>query len=203
MLLPVVLAVLAAAPASPLPRAGHFGAGFNVEPLALGSVQAHSAGGTAVGVSLQTALQFDLGPRWALRLPLDLGVGGSRPANFAELGISPGLLYRWRDDADQRWVPYLGAGLRLGAVGAGRRLLGQPLVMTQQLRSMDWDSDGDGADDPNFESMARASPELWAGVEWRPSRWFALTVSGAYLYTRLMGTGVHVLHERVGLRLSL
>jgi hypothetical protein len=155
----------------------------------------------AVGVSLLTALQVDLGSRWALRLPLELGVGGLEDSTFAELGITPGLLYRWRDDADQRWVPYFGGGLRLGVVGAGRGLLGLPLVTVQAL---DLDFDGhDGGSDPNLESSVGAFPEVWAGVEWHPNRWFALNLGGSYTYMRLLSTNVHVLHERVGVRFSL
>jgi hypothetical protein len=65
------------------------------------------------------------------------------------------------------------------------------------------DFDGGGDSDPDLESVGRVAPELWVGIEWHASRWFALNVGGAYLYTRILGTGVHVLHERVGIRLSL
>ncbi|RKH88610.1 hypothetical protein D7Y21_13970 [Corallococcus sp. AB045] len=157
----------------------------------------------AVGISLQAAFQVDLGARWAFRLPLEAGVGGSGDSTFSELGLTPGLLYRWRSDAAQRWVPYLGAGLKLGAAGAGRAFLGLPLVTTVQSLDFDFD-DGDGdSDDPNFESRLGAFPEVWAGVEWHPNRWFSLNVAAAYTYVRLLGTNVHLLHERVGVRFSL
>lgn len=202
-LAPLLVAVLASTPpAGDLPRSGYFGAGFSLEPLALGPAQAFSGGGAAVGVSFQAAIQVDLGTRWALRLPLELGVGGTGDATFAELGFTPGVLYRWRDDADQRWVPYLGGGLKLGAAGAGRDLLGLPLVTVQAL-DIDIDHHHGGESDPNLESRVGAFPELWAGVEWHPNRWFSLNLGGAYTYVRVAGTNVHLLHERVGLRFSL
>jgi hypothetical protein len=213
MLLPLLLSALASAapaaqPAQPLPRAGHFGSGVSLEPLSLGAFQAKGQGATTSGLSMQAALQIDLGPRWAFRLPLDLSAGGEDPRQFTELGVTPGLLYRWRSDADQTWVPYLGAGLRLGGVGAGRGLLGQPLLLAQaRVHAMGFDGgdfdDGDGADDPNLETKVHAAPELWLGVAWQPARWFALTLGGSYLYTRMMGSSIHVFHERVGLRFSL
>ncbi|MHA7630570.1 hypothetical protein [Corallococcus sp. M7] len=169
----------------------------------MGPVQAFSGGRVAVGISLQAALQIDLGSRWAFRLPLEAGVGGSGDSTFSELGITPGLLYRWRSDADQRWVPYLGAGLKLGAAGAGREFLGLPLVTTVQSLDLDFDDDDGDSDDPNFESRLGAFPEVWAGVEWHPNRWFSLNVQAAYTYVRVLGTSVHLLHERVGVRFSL
>ncbi|MBF5041891.1 hypothetical protein FGE12_05770 [Aggregicoccus sp. 17bor-14] len=213
MLLPLLLTTLAAAtpPAelpAPLPRSGHFGTGISLEPLSIGAFQAKGLGGSTSGLSLQAALQLDLGAHWAFRLPLDLSAGGSDPMQFTELGITPGLLYRWRSDADQHWVPFLGAGLRLGGVGAGRGLLGQPLVTAQGLRQAqgfhhDGDFGGGGDDDPNLETKGHVAPELWMGLAWQPTRWFAVTLSGSYLYTRMLGTNVHLLHERVGLRFSL
>jgi hypothetical protein len=111
-------------PEKELPEAGQFGGGFNLEPLSLGSAQAFTARGSAGGLSLQAALQFDLGPRWALRLPVDLSAGGSQRDSFGEFGVTPGLLYRWRDSAEQTWVPYVGGGVRLGLVGVGTDLMG-------------------------------------------------------------------------------
>ncbi|WP_208729959.1 hypothetical protein [Corallococcus exercitus] len=146
---------------------------------------------------------MDLGARWAFRLPLEVGVGGSGDSTFSEVGVTPGLLYRWRDDAAQRWVPYFGGGLKLGAAGAGREFLGLPLVTTVQSLDLDFDDDGDGESDPNFESRLGVFPEVWAGVEWHPNRWFALNLGAAYTYVRLLGTNVHLLHERVGVRFSL
>ncbi|MBN8467490.1 hypothetical protein JYJ95_13290 [Corallococcus exiguus] len=186
-----------------MPRSGYFGAGVSLEPLSLGPVQAFSGGRVAVGITLQAAFQVDLGARWAFRLPLEVGVGGSGDSTFSELGVTPGLLYRWRHDADQRWVPYLGAGLKLGAAGAGREFLGLPLVTTVQSLDLDFDDDDGDSDDPNFESRLGAFPEVWAGVEWHPNRWFSLNVAAAYTYVRLLGTNVHLLHERVGVRFSL
>ncbi|RKH42930.1 hypothetical protein D7Y23_30280 [Corallococcus sp. AB050B] len=188
-----------------MPRSGRFGAGISLEPISLGPIQAFSGGRTAVGISLQAAFQVDLGARWAFRLPLEVGYGGSGDATFSELGVTPGLLYRWRSDADQRWVPYLGAGLKLGAVGAGREFLGFPLITSVQSLDLDFDDfdDDDGESDPNLESRLGAFPEVWAGVEWHPNRLFSLNLGVAYTYVRILGTNVHLLHERVGVRFSL
>ncbi|NRD47224.1 hypothetical protein [Corallococcus exiguus] len=203
-LIPLLVVLLGStATAGDVPRSGYFGAGVNLEPLSLGPVQAFSGGRVAVGISLQAAFQVDLGSRWAFRLPLEVGVGGSGDSTFSELGVTPGLLYRWRRDADQRWVPYLGAGLKLGAAGAGREFLGLPLVTTVQSLDLDFDDDDGDSDDPNFESRLGAFPEVWAGMEWHPNRWFALNLGVAYTYVRLLGTNVHLLHERVGVRFSL
>ncbi|NPD28918.1 hypothetical protein [Corallococcus exiguus] len=91
--------------------------------------------------------------------------------------------------------------MKLGAAGAGREFLGLPLITTVQ--SLDFD-DGDGdSDDPNFESRLGAFPEVWAGVEWHRDRWFSLNVQAAHTYVRVLGTSVHLLHERVGVRFSL
>ncbi len=201
-LLPLLVILASAPPTGGVPRAGYFGAGINLEPLALGPVQAFSGGGAAIGVSFQTALQVDVGPRWAFRLPLELGGGGSGNSTFAELGLTPGLLHRWRDDADQEWVPYLGGGFKLGVAVANRELLGLPLI-TQALDIHLHHHHSGSSSDPNNEGRLGGFPEVWAGVEWHPSRWFALNLGGAYTYVRLAGTNVHLLHERVGLRFSL
>jgi hypothetical protein len=207
-LLPLLLVLASTPPPDHLPRSGYFGAGVNLEPLAMGPMQAISGGGAAVGLTIQGAIQVDVGPRWALRLPLELGAGGSGDSTFAELALTPGVLYRWRDDADQRWVPYFGGGFKLGLAGANRGLLGLPLVTSEALDTQALDihfhhHDGDSSSDPNDVSRLGAFPELWAGLEWHPTRWFALNLGGAYTYVRLAGTNVHLLHERVGLRFSL
>ena len=87
--IPLLVVVLAStATAGDVPRSGYFGAGVNLEPLSLGPVQAFSGGRVAVGISLQAALQVDLGSRWAFRLPLEAGVGGSGDSTFSELGVT-------------------------------------------------------------------------------------------------------------------
>jgi hypothetical protein len=205
-LLPLLTLLAAATPEGTtegtLPRSGYFGAGFNLEPLSIGPMEAISGGGVAGGVIFQAAIQLDLGPRWALRFPLELGVGGAGDSSFAEAGFTPGVLYRWRDDADQRWVPYFGGGIKLGVVGAGRELIGAPLVNSVQALDIHF-HDGHSSSNPNVETNVGAFPELWAGIEWHPTRWFSLNLGGAYTYTRVLGTNVHLLHQRVGMRFSL
>lgn len=202
VLLPVLLILAAVPEPGVVPRAGYFGAGINLEPLTLGPVQAFASGGTAMGVSLQSALQIDLGPRWALRLPLGAALAGESPSDFVELSFTPGVIHRWRDDADQAWVPYVGGGLKLGLFGAGRGLLGLPLIASRQALDLDFGDDG-GDPDPNEEVDLGALPELWGGVEWHPNRWCSLHLGAAYSYVRVAGRNVHVLHERVGVRFSL
>jgi hypothetical protein len=202
-LVPLLAVILASTPpAGDVPRAGYFGAGFNLEPLSLGAAQAFSGGGATVGVSLQTAIQLDAGPRWAFRLPLELGGGGAGTSSFAELGLTPGLLHRWRDDADQEWVPYLGGGFKLGVQVASRQLLGLPPI-TQALDIHLHHHHSGSSEDADNEGRLGAFPEVWGGVEWHPSRWFSLNLAGAYTYVRLGGQNLNLLHERIGLRFSL
>ncbi len=199
-----------AAPA-PLGRSGAFGAGVVLEPLALGSTQAISRGGASAGVDLLGAALVDLGARWALRVQLDLAAGGSGGGGYAMVGLTPGVVHRWRTEPGQRWVPYAGAGLRLGAAGADRPLLGAPLVAstlgpltsgaTGGPAPRDWHHSS--SSDPNFASRAGAFPEAWAGVAWHPRTWLALDLGVAYTWVRLLGEDLHVLHERVGVRLEL
>ncbi len=190
----------------PLPKAGLFGRGINLEIPALGPAFLITPIGTKTGMSAAAALQFDLGTRLALRLPLDVGTSfGDSTYGFATVGFTPGLLYRFRSDADQPIVPYFGAGLRLMAVGVGRGQLGVPFVTAvtaSALSTKDFHDDGDGESNPNFESSARVSPELWLGAEWHPSRWLSVNFAGSYYYFRLLGVPVHTATARAGLRFS-
>jgi hypothetical protein len=61
-------------------------------------------------------------------MPASFAVAGSGDDSFGHLALSPALLYRFLDDTDQRWVPYVGLGLRLGVMVAGRHLLGRPVT---------------------------------------------------------------------------
>jgi hypothetical protein len=182
-----------------LPKSGRFGAGLGVEALSLGPVEAVSAGGASAGLGMAVAVQVDLGARWALRVPvaLDTTLGGGH-GTFIDLTITPGLLYRWRHDVDQRWVPYAGAGLRLGAAGARRDLLGLPLVAAKLPVPHEHH-----ADDPDFDTTGTIGPELWAGVEQHLNRWLALDWCLGYAWTRVDGVGVHLFRQTLGLRLTL
>jgi hypothetical protein len=187
-----------------LPRSGRFGAGVGVQPLAIGLAEAISDGGGDLGLALTTAVQIDLGARWALRLPvaMDFTYGGGN-GTFVDLTFTPGLLYRWRHDPDQRWVPYLGAGLRLGAVGARRDLLGLPLVATTLAHEHHGGHHFFGHhDDPDFDATLTAGPELWAGFDQHLNRWCALDWSFAYGWMHVDGVGIHRFRQTVGLRLT-
>jgi hypothetical protein len=186
-----------------LPRSGRFGAGIGLQPFALGPIEVASAGRLDAGLGLTGALQVDLGPRWALRLPLamDLAYGGGN-GSFVDLAFTPGVLHRWRHDVDQRWVPYLGAGLRLGAVGARRDLLGLPLLPTTAHEHHGDHHLFGHHNDPNFDATLTAGPELWAGLDQRLGAWCTLDWSFAYGWMHVDGVGLHRFRQTVGLRLT-
>jgi hypothetical protein len=190
-----------------LHKEGILHAGISIEPLGIGAIHAITPHGTVTGLDLLIALQVDLGPHWAFRLPIELGAGGTTSgAGYGELAIIPGAIYRFRSSDDQRWVPYVGGGLRLGVVDIGRTLVGKPLQLTPvPLCCHDWDWDHGGHSDPNAEDTSTLaggpSPELWAGTEWNPSRWFSLQLAGAIGYERVFATSVVVIRETLGLRL--
>jgi hypothetical protein len=206
------LAITAVAPASaePLPRAGGLGRGISVDPLELGASQAFSRGGASYGVRAAIGVQIDLGPRWAVRMPviIDATARGD-DVGYSELSLVPGVIYRLRSDADQRWVPFAGGGIKLGAWGAHLGLLDKPLVVPRvapALLDWDWeddDGDGHGDSDPNVVVETGAGVELWAGAEWRPARWFALAPELTYALVRVDGVVVHAVSESVTVRFTL
>ncbi|HVY31566.1 MAG TPA: hypothetical protein VHB79_33755 [Polyangiaceae bacterium] len=162
---------------APIPKEGRFGAGVSAIVPGLGLTEVFAAGGHALGFRLWAGAQIDLGPRWALRLPLMLGVasGGSR-MGYAELDLVPGVLYRFRNSASQRLTPYVGLGAKLGVFGADRPLLGLPLLGTTQ-QALDWDHhhhSGDGSSDPDFDGTVTVGGELWLGASWHIARLFSL-----------------------------
>jgi len=178
---------------------GLFHAGISVELVDLGGMQAFTPHGWASGIDAGIAVQWDLGPRWAIRVPIEIGVGGfAKGEGYGELLVIPGVVYRFRDDERQRWVPYLGGGVRFGSVGIGHVLLGEPLVVAC---CHDW-GDGDGHSDPNTDSAAAVGTELWAGIGWHRASWFSLELAGAAGYERVLATRVIVLRETVGVRLA-
>ena len=80
-----------------LGKSGRFGAGIGIEPLGLGPAESWTRFGGAVGFAIVGAVQFDLGPRWAFRLPLSLDdTIRENDVAYGALALSPGLLYRWR-----------------------------------------------------------------------------------------------------------
>jgi hypothetical protein len=202
----VALGVPLRAAADELPESGGLAAGINVDPAELGIVEAFSSGGGAVGLRASVGLQIDLGPRWALRVPVVVSSAvGSGDAGFAEIDLVPGVVYRFRNFQDQRWITYLGGGLKLGAWGADREFLGQPPIAVAVARDLD-DIDFDGGhsgSDANFETTVGLGLEAWAGAEWRPNRWFAFTFECTAAGVAVNGATTVAVSESIGLRLSI
>ena len=195
-----------------LGKSGRFHKGIGVELLGLGPVFVRTRFESGTGLAITTAMQIDLGTRWALRLPLAIEATVQSDGHEAYSGaaFSPGALYRWRDRDDQRWVPFLGAGLRLVAGGVRRDFLGEPLVTTSALHighhffGEHHIGDGDsGSVDPNVDDHSTAGPELWAGTELHVSRWVALIFSGTYAFMRMDGEDVHLLRATIAGRITL
>ncbi len=143
-----------------LARSGALQRGISVDLLELGPLEVHSAGGTGYGVRLAVGGEYELGPHWAFRMPLVIGVSGAGTAHdrgFAELDVVPGVVYRFRRVSNQTWVPYAGGGLKLGAWGADRPLIGQPLAVARTAPDLgDLFEDhhhtgGSSGGDPNFD----------------------------------------------------
>jgi hypothetical protein len=188
---------LTAAPApAPLGEAGLFERGINLDLIELGALQAFGPGGSASGIVLALGPELDLGPRAALRIPLRLGVAGdlettnqttgtTGSTSFAELVIAPGWVYRFRRAREQRWVPFAGGALALGAFQFGRQLLGlapSPAGVSQ-----------------SFVKVGVA-PEALGGVLYCPARFFALRFAASYTYLLVARTSAHALTETVDVR---
>ena len=186
------------APAAPAPlgQAGLFERGINLDLIELGALQAFGPGGSASGIVLALGPELDLGPRAALRIPLRLGfagaiettsaAGSTVSTSFAELVIAPGVVYRFRHEREQRWVPFVGGALALGAFQFGRQLLGlapSPPNVSQ-----------------SFVKVGVA-PEALGGVLYCPARFFALRFAASYTYMLVARTSAHALTETVDLRL--
>lgn len=186
-----------------LRRSGLFHLGISLELMNLGSLQAITSHGKVVGVDFGIALHYDLGPNWSLHMPIEFGAGGfGNGAGYGELAIIPGVLYRFRSHDSQRWVPYVGGGLRAGYVGIGRTLVGLPLTVAC---CHDWGDDvhHTGKGDPNTENGSASGGELWAGFEWNRTRWFSVQLAGAAAFERVSATNILVFRETLGLRLSI
>ena len=191
------------APSPPLGLAGGFGKGVGIDLLGLGPAESWTRFGSAAGISLTTAVQFDLGSRWAMRFPvsLDLTVQGQNVA-YGALAFTPGILYRWRWAPEQRWVPYVGGGVRLASNGVRRDFVGRPLLVASLL-SFDEHHDWGGGSDPNIDAQFGLGPELWAGYELHLNRWIALNFGLAYAWIWIDGESVNLLRETGGIRFTL
>jgi hypothetical protein len=193
-----------AVPAGPEPlgRSGRFGWGFGVE-LQIGMAQVFAPGDSPAGVHLALAAQVDMGPRSAFRLPLAFVAASSGSQEFAEASFVPTYIYRFRNQADQTIVPYVGLGVKLAFIVGGRQLLGRPDDMVKTPDSCQRRYSTDVTKDCGFA----VSPEPTAGFEWHATRLFALDVAAAYSFAHLTSSAglvswIHVLSIYVGPRLS-
>jgi hypothetical protein len=183
--------------AAPLPPTGVFARGLGINLLQLGPLQVISSGDSAYGVALAAGVEIDLGPRTALRVPLEINYAGSSSENaagveqstvFVFAGLSPGVVYRFRYERDQRWTAYLGGTVKLGAFMFGRRLLGvaqnpPPATMQEFTRS-------------------GVAPEVTGGVLFTPLSWLSWRIAVDYTYIFVAHTSVHTLAETVGPQFS-
>jgi len=194
-----------------LPRSGALGRGISVDLFELGPLEVHSVGGTGYGIRLAMGGEYELGPHWAVRVPLVLGVTGSSATHdhgFAELDLVPGAVYRFRGSAADTLIPYLGGGLKLGAWGADRPLVGQPLVVPRIAPDLgdlfdDHHHSSTSGGDPNFDAKVGTGVELWAGVEWHLASWVGLRFGLTWGLVRVDATLLHAIAETATLRFSL
>ena len=186
------------APPAPLGRAGLFGGGINIDLLEIGALQAFGPGGSASGILLGLGPEIDLGPRAALRVPLELGfagdfettsstTGATRSTSFWQVVIAPSWIYRFRHDREQGIVPYVGGALEMGGFQFGRQLLGlapSPVGTAQAFLRVG------------------VAPQALAGVLLAPVSWFSLRLAAGYTYLYVANTSLHALSETVAIRFS-
>jgi len=180
----------------PLGRAGLFEKGINIDLLEIGALQAFGSGGSAAGIVLGLGPEIDLGTQAAIRIPLRVGFAGdiettdtttgvATSKSFAEVVIAPAFVYRFRTDRYQRWVPFAGGALALGAFQFGRQLLGlapSPPGVSQSFLKLG------------------AAPEATGGILYCPARLFALRFAARYTYMYVAQTSVHALAETIDVR---
>jgi len=166
----------------PLGKSGRFGLGLSLE-ADLGWAQIFADSSSLAGATAALALQFDLGPRAAFRLPLSFVFAGSGNDEFGQLALAPAFIYRFRSQPDQELIPYLGLGLRMGAGVAGRHFLGRPVTGTAGPDSCpDSKEHPRAAGAPIPDCSFFVSPEPVVGVEWHTSRIFSLDLAASYSF---------------------
>jgi hypothetical protein len=179
-----------------LTRAGFFRRGINFDLLEVGSVQAIGRGGSIVGIQLGIGLEFDLGTRAAIRVPLQLAVAVGANAStfddteansFFDLVLAPRYVYRFRYEQTQSVVPYVGGGLDMGLFQFGRKLLGLEPSPTGTAQA--------------FVRLGVA-PDVFGGILYCPTRLFSLRFAAGYTYFYVANTSLHVLSETVAARFS-
>ena len=183
---PAAAATAPQAPAAQAPEAlgksGRFGLGLSLE-AELGWAQVFATSSSLAGAMAALALQFDLGPRAAFRLPLSFAFAGSGNDEFGELAFAPTFIYRFRSQQDQELVPYLGLGLRVGAGAAGRHFLGRPVTGVAGPDSCpDSKEHPRSANAPILDCSFFVSPEPVVGLEWHTSRLFSIDLAASYSF---------------------
>ena len=143
-----------------------------------------------------------MGARAAFRLPLSFVASGSGENELAELSIVPTYIHRFRTQTEQTFVPYVGLGLNLVFVDAGRAALGRPDTGTRTP-----DSCGRHNTSYTRDCAFAISPAPTAGVEWHANRLFALDVAASYSFAHLTSSAglvswIQVVTVSVGPRLS-
>jgi len=165
-----------------LGKSGRFGLGLSLE-AELGWAQVFATHSSLAGATAALALQFDLGPRAAFRLPLSLVFAGSGNDEFGQLAFAPTFLYRFRSHPEQEFVPYLGLGLRVGAGLGGRHLLGRPVTGVAGSDSCpDSKEHPRSANAPIPDCSFLVSPEPVVGLEWHTSRLFSIDIAASYSF---------------------
>jgi len=183
---PSVAVTPATDPTAPAPEAlgksGRFGLGLSLE-ADLGWAQIFADSSSLAGATAALALQFDLGPRAAFRLPLSFVFAGSGNDEFGQLALAPTFIYRFRSQTDQEIIPYLGLGLRVGAGVAGRHFLGRPVTGVAGPDSCpDSKEHPRRAGAPIPDCSFFVSPEPVVGLEWHASRIFSLDLAASYSF---------------------
>jgi hypothetical protein len=164
----------------PLGKSGRFGLGLSLE-ADLGWAQVFATSSSLAGAMAALALQFDLGPRAAFRLPLSFAFAGSGNDEFGQLALAPTFIYRFRSHLDQELVPYLGLGLRVGSMLAGRHFLGRPVTGGAGPDSCpDSKEHPRSATAPIPDCSFFVSPEPVVGLEWHTSRILSLDIAASY-----------------------
>jgi hypothetical protein len=190
------------AAAQELPKEGIFAHGIGAIPLSFGPVQVFSKEGHASGLRVSAGVQLDLGPRWALRLPLVLAAADGTNGGYAEIDLSPGMLYRFRYRADQTVVPYFGAAAKLGGFGADREFLGKPLLPVTVHATDLFHEHHHGSSDPNFDTVFSVAGEAWLGASVHASRLFSVDFDVAGEALPIDGVLVGALTETMALRFT-
>jgi len=190
-----------------LGKSGRFGLGLHIE-LDFGWAEIFAPQSSLAGAVASLAFQFDLGPRWAFRLPASFVLAGSGTASFGEFALSPSLLYRFRSTTEQPWVPYVGLGLRLGSALGGRRLLNRPVTATASPDGCpSGHYRGRTTYDSNEDCSLFVSPEPQVGIEWHPNRLVSLDAALSYSFAHFsssesLSRWTHLLQLYLGPRLS-